>query len=251
MNCKVAGRLLDSYLDNELELSPGLELEEHLSLCPACSSLAQERQELRIFLRAIAPTGKAPPELRTKVLAALRREETKQTFGFLRQPWVYAAAMFVVSLSLALNILFPDRGKEVSRQAVLSHSRSISADHLVDVASANPEVVKSWLTARLDFSPPVVAFPASGYSLLGGRLDVIHNRSVATVVYKNHRDVISLFCWPPKNALLPESDHFIRGYHVCTWSSAECNYILVSKLIGGEIDEFVELFRDQVQPGTY
>jgi anti-sigma factor RsiW len=251
MNCKVAGRLLDSYLDNELEPGPGLELEEHLSLCPACSSLAQERQELRILLIAIAPTAKAPSELKTKVQAALRREEAMRRFEFLRRPWVYAAAMLVLSLFMALNIVFPDIGKEVSHQAVLSHSQSIAADHLVDVASANPEVVKSWLTARLDFSPPVIAFPASGYSLLGGRIAVIHNRSVATVVYKNRTDVITLFCWPPKYELLPDSNHSIQGYHVCAWSSAECNYVLVSKLLGGEIDEFLELFKDRVQQGVY
>jgi hypothetical protein len=39
---------------------------------------------------------------------------------------------------------------------VLRHSGSISAEHLVDVVSANPQIVKSWLTAKLDFSPPVV-----------------------------------------------------------------------------------------------
>jgi mycothiol system anti-sigma-R factor len=251
MNCKEAGRLLDSYLDNELELSPRLELKQHLSLCPACWRLARERQELRNFVREIAPTDKAPPELRTKVLAALRREQAKQTFEFLRQPWIYAAALFVLSLSLSLNILFPNAGKEASRQAVVRHSHSISADHLVYVASANPQVVKSWLKAKLDFSPPVIAFPAPGYALLGGRVDVIQNHSVATVVYKNNRDVITLFCWPPTKDLLAQDDHFTEGYHVCAWSSAECNYILVSKLSGGEIDEYVDLFRDQVQPGAY
>jgi anti-sigma factor RsiW len=154
-------------------------------------------------------------------------------------------------LSLALNILFPDVGKEVSRQAVLRHSQSISADHLVDVASANPQVVKSWLTGKLDFSPPVVGSPASGYSLLGGRLDVIQNRSVATVVYKNDKDVVALFCWPPKKEHLLTGDYFVEGYHACTWSNAECNYILISKLSRRETDEFMDSFRDQVQAGAY
>jgi anti-sigma factor RsiW len=133
----------------------------------------------------------------------------------------------------------------------LRHSQSISADHLVDVASANPQVVKSWLTGKLDFSPPVVGSPASGYSLLGGRLDVIQNRSVATVVYKNDKDVVVLFCWPPKKEHLLTGDYFVEGYHACTWSNAECNYILISKLSRRETDEFVDSFRDQVQAGAY
>jgi len=251
MHCEEAGCFLDGYLDSELELSPRLEVEQHLSVCPSCWSLAQERQEFRFFFRASAPTHKAPPQLRTKVLVTVRREKAKQRFTLLRQPWVYAAAVFVLSLSLTLDILFPDVEKEISRQAVLLHSRSISADHLVEVASANPQVVKSWLTARLDFSSSVVDFSASGYSLLGGRVDVIQSRSVATVVYKNDKDVVTLFCWPPKKEQLPTGNHFIEGYHVCTWSNPECNYILISRLNDREIDEFVDLFRDHVQSGAY
>jgi len=251
MKCEEAGRFIDAYLDSELQLSQRLELEHHLSLCRSCSSLVQEGQAFRSFFRANAPKYKAPPQLRIKVLTTARREKAKLTFALLHQPWAYAAAVFVLSLSLALNILFPDVGKEVSRQAVLRHSRSISADHLVDVASADPQVVKSWLTAKLDFSPPVVSLPASGYSLIGGRLDVIQNRQVATVVYKNDKDVVTLFCWPPKKEHLWAGDHFIEGYHACTWSNAECNYILVSKLSGRETDEFVDSFRDHVQSGVY
>ena len=251
MKCEEAGRFLDAYLDNELELSRRIELERHLSLCLSCWSLVLERQKFRAFFRASAPKYKAPPQLRIKVLAAARQEKAKLTFALLRQPWAYAAAAFVLSLSLVLNFLFPDVGQEVSRQAVLRHSRSISADHLVDVASADPHVVKSWLTAKLDFSPPVVGLPASGYSLIGGRFDVIQNRRVATVVYKNDKEVVTLFCWPPKKEHLSAGDHFIEGYHACTWSNAECNYILVSKLGDRETDEFVDSFRDHVQSGVY
>lgn len=251
MKCEEAGRFLDAYLDSELELSRRRELEQHLKICPSCWSLVRERREFRFFFRASAPTYKAPPALRAKVLAMARREKPKLTFSLLPQPWVYAAAAFVLSLSLALNILFPDVGKEVSRQAVLRHSRSVSADHLVDIASANPQVVKSWLTARLDFSPPVVGFPASGYYLLGGRLDVVLNRPVATVVYKNDKEVVTLFCWPPKKEHLATGNHLIEGYHVCTWSNAECNYILISKLSDRETGEFVDSFRDHVQSGVY
>ena len=249
MNCEEAGRLLDTYLDSELEINSRFELEQHLNRCPSCSCLAQEEQEFRFFFRTSARTFEAPSQLRTKVLATVRREKAKPTYAFLRQPLVYAAAVFVLSLSLALNILFPDAGKEDSHQAVLRHSGSISAAHLVDVLSANPQVVKSWLTEKLDFSPPVIGFPSSEYSLLGGRVDVIHNRLVATVVYKSDKEVVSLFCWPTKKELLSQRDYFTGGYHVCTWSNAECNYILVSKLSDRKMDEFVDLFRDPVQSG--
>jgi predicted anti-sigma-YlaC factor YlaD len=119
MNCEETKRFLDAYLDRELDLCRYSELEEHLSLCPSCQSLAQELEEFRALLMAGAQTLKAPPQLRANVLAAVRREQAKHSFAFLRQPWVYAAAVVVLSLFLALNILLPDARGELSRHAVL------------------------------------------------------------------------------------------------------------------------------------
>ena len=50
MHCEEAGCFLDAYLDSELELSLRFEREQHLSLCPSCWYLAQERQEFPILL---------------------------------------------------------------------------------------------------------------------------------------------------------------------------------------------------------
>jgi anti-sigma factor RsiW len=251
MNCEEAKRLLDAYLDRELDLRRYLELEQHLSLCLSCQSLAQELEEFRLLFMASAQTFRAPPQLKANVLAAVRREQAKRSPEFLRQPWVYAAAVVVLSLFLALNILLPDAGGELSRQAVLRHSQSLAPDRPLDVASANPRVVKSWLTAKLDFAPPVVGSPASGYSLVGCRVDAIQNRSVAALIYKHDNDVVTLFCWPPKKEHLSKRDNIIKGYHVSTWSNAECNYILVSNLSDRKMDEFVDSFRVHVQSGAY
>jgi anti-sigma factor (TIGR02949 family) len=250
MNCEEAGRLLDSYLDGELERGLLHKLEQHLNRCSSCSCLAQEGRECQVFLKTSARTFKAPPQLRTNVLAAVRREKTKLTYAFLRQPLVYAAAVLVLSVSLTLNRVFPDLGNEDSRQALLRHTNSISADHLVDIVSPNPQVVKSWLTTKLDFPPPVISFPSSAYSLFGGRLDVIQNHSVATVVYKNDKNIVSLFCWPSKKEQLLERDFDSGGYHVSTWSNVECNYILISKVSDRRMNEFVDLFRDKVQSSS-
>jgi anti-sigma factor RsiW len=246
MDCEEVDGFIDVYLDGELDFGRRLALEQHLTLCPLCRSLVEERQEFRSFFAASVPRHNTSPELEAKVSAAVRRWQAKQKLSFLRRPWIYTIAAVVLSVSLGLKILFPNAERELSRQAVLSHSRSLSTLHLVDVASSNPAVIKSWLTARLDFAPPVVGSPASGYSLLGGRVDVIQNRSVATLVYKNEKDVVTLFCWPPKKEHLSNSDYFIDGYHVYTWSNAQCNYIFVSRLSDRAIDEFEDSFRARV-----
>jgi len=48
-----------------------------------------------------------------------------------------------------------------------------------------------------------------------------------------------------------ERDHLIEGYRVSTWSNAQCNYILVSKLSDHQMNEFVDSFRVHIQSGAY
>jgi anti-sigma factor RsiW len=251
MKCEEVHRFLDTYLDGELDSARQLELEQHLHTCPSCQSLGKERQEFRTFFAASVPRYTAPPQLAVKVLAAIRQEQVRPRVSLFWQPWVYAAAIVAVAVFLVLKILFPDTESEFSRQAVLRHSHSLSTQHLVDVASPNPAVVKPWLTTRLDFAPPVVGSPASGYSLLGGRLDTIQNRSVATMVYKHGSDILTLFCWPPKKEKLSESSRSMEGYKVYTWSTAKCNYVVVSKLSDQAMDEFADSFQAHIRSGEY
>jgi anti-sigma factor RsiW len=251
MKCEESHHFIDTYLDGELDFAQQVELEQHLASCPSCQSLLEERRAFRAFFVAAVNEYKAPAQLEAKVLAAVRREPAKERFSFFRQPWIYATAVVAISVCLALRILFPDAEKEFSREAVLLHSRSLSTSHLVDVASPNPVVVKPWLTARLDFAPPLVGSPAAGFSLVGGRVAEIENRSVAALVYKHDNDVVSLFCWPPDKEHLAASERSIDGYRVSTWSNGQCNYVLVSKLSDQAMHDFMDSFRVQIQSGAY
>jgi anti-sigma factor RsiW len=251
MKCEEIHHFIDTHLDGELDFARQVELEQHLANCPSCRSLLEERKAFRSFFVTAVCEYKAPPQLEAKVLAAMRRVPTKEKFSLWRQPWIFATAVVVLSVCLAVKILFPDAEKEFSRQAVVRHSRSLSTLHFVDVASPDPAVVKPWLTARLDFAPPLVGSPASGYSLVGGRVDEIENRSVAALVYKHNQDVVSLFCWPPDKEHLSTSERSIDGYRVSTWSNAQCNYILVSKLSDRAMHDFMDSFRVRIQSGTY
>src|ERR1700746_1630571 len=105
MNCDEAEGFLDAYLDGELELSEQLELEQHLSGCLECQAVLKERREFRAFFTAAAPSFKAPPELREKVLAitqeepALAKPKVRQ-FPLRRRPWLYAAALLALGFSI-------------------------------------------------------------------------------------------------------------------------------------------------------
>jgi Predicted transmembrane transcriptional regulator (anti-sigma factor) len=250
MNCEEANRLLDLYLDRELDPDQSLRLEGHLSGCPECRSLMEERREFQSFFRSNAPVHTAPPQLRTDVLAIVRRERLRSELRFLRQPWIYAAAALVVILA-TITILVPDNAKEVSGQAVARHTQSLSASRLVDIASSDEQVLQPWFAARLHFTPPLAGLQAPGYILTGGRTDVIQNRQVATLVYRHGENIVTLFCWPPNDGLLSKGDYLIRGYNVCTWGNTTCNYIVVSKLDKHELVAFVDSLRARAESGSY
>ena len=72
MECEDIHRLLDAYLDRELDRDDQLEAERHLILCTSCASLLQEYQEFRAVFRNAASGRKAPPQLKARILAAAR-----------------------------------------------------------------------------------------------------------------------------------------------------------------------------------
>jgi anti-sigma factor RsiW len=72
-------------------------------------------------------------------------------------------------------------------------------ENLLDIESNDPRTVQAWFASRLDFVPPVKDLSAEGFFLLGGRLNYIHNRPVAALVYRHDENIIDLFIWPGEN----------------------------------------------------
>jgi anti-sigma factor RsiW len=52
MNCALALRMLDGYIDDELDAVTAAEMVGHLSACPACAGLHGQRVAMRTALRA-------------------------------------------------------------------------------------------------------------------------------------------------------------------------------------------------------
>jgi anti-sigma factor RsiW len=248
MNCDEAERFLDAYLDGELELSQQLELEQHLSGCQECQAVLQERREFRALFNAAAPSYKAPPGLRDKVLAITREEPATvalqgRRFPVWRRPWLYVAALLAIGLPIAWMVFHENREHRFAREGVSDYLRALFVEHLCDVVSPDPKVVNSYLTAKLNFSPPVVDLASAGYQMRGGRTDIIQNRRVATLVYRRNKDIVNLFMWPATRHRFTGSDQVISGLRICTWNDANLNFIAVSTLSDADLDRFTDLFR--------
>jgi anti-sigma factor RsiW len=103
MNCDEVRRMLDAYLDGELDLTRQLDVETHLPGCATCRDAAEDITTFCSLVRSKAPVYKGPPELKAKIRAALRKK-SKPRCGWFSQfslPLAYAAAVLVLSFGLA------------------------------------------------------------------------------------------------------------------------------------------------------
>jgi len=248
MNCQQAKPLIDPYADGELEAAAILELEQHLQSCSGCALAWRNLQSLKKTLKQDALYFTAPAELRQRIKSELpspeRAVSPRSSWNW---NWLTTAMSGAFAVCLALLLVVtqtrPSSEKQLVQEIVSSHLRSLMASHLMDVASTDQHTVKPWFNGKVDFSPPVKDLAADGFPLIGGRIDYVGGRSVATLVFQRHKHIINLFVWPAKEAdSKAASASPSQGYHLIHWSEAGMVFWAVSDLNEKELMEFAQDF---------
>jgi anti-sigma factor (TIGR02949 family) len=250
MNCEEARKSLDAYVDGELELSLQLGIEMHLEECASCQDAAGRISKCGAIVRTNMQTYKAPPDLKGKIRTALRNEDEPH-FKWLAKRGrrlAYAALLLVLSCALAWSWFsrFPDKDKGLVAEAISNHSRSLMVSHLVDFASGDQHMVRPWFNGKLDYSPPVPDLTQTGYTLVGGRVDILEQRSVAAIVYQHGKQVINLFIWPAADRRIEMEVQSERGYHFCGWNKGRLNFFCISEISAAEVETFEDEVREHL-----
>jgi anti-sigma factor RsiW len=249
MDCAQFKQLLEAYIDDELELSRVLEVEAHLESCSKCKSLAEAAIEFRNSVRMNSPRHVAPPELRGKIRAALRRE-CRPDVSWIRRlvrPALYAAAAILVcALGLwAWRLISDRRDQQLVAEAVSDHRHSLLVDHMLDVASSDQSTIERWLIEKVGYSPRIVDLADTGYKLVGARMDTLENHRVAAIVYKLHDNFINVFVWPATNGAIDFEDQTFQGHNLCGWNTSGFNYLIVSELDQDDMEKFEDQLRER------
>jgi len=238
--------LLHAYVDGELDLANARETERHLQACADCRGIEKAIRELRSVLTSEATAYRAPAHLRRNVRAALRREtkSTRQTLS----PWLmFATGAAFAALILGFVLFQTTRTAQndaIVDQVVANHVRSLLAAQLVDVVSSNQHTVKPWFDGKIDFAPEVRDLSASGFPLVGGRLDYLDGKTVAALVYQRNKHPINLFITPVSASRTTSPTVTTRrGYNVLSWTNNGLKYWAVSDLNQAELREFTDLIR--------
>ncbi len=194
MRCEDALTQMSAAIDRELDPTRAVKLHDHLETCPACRAADEQMRVLSSSLRTSLthyemPAGMAARMRATALVSPTLVSSPVRRWAPRASKFAALAASWVLAAYVGMWVAQPHVSSD--DQLIAAHSRSLQADHLIDVASSDRHTVKPWFADKLTFSPPVVEI--DGYQLVGGRLDVLDGKPAAAIVYKRRLHTINLF----------------------------------------------------------
>src|SRR4029077_17453508 len=200
-------------------------------------------------LRRAMPTAQlrftAPMRLRRSIEGALPSAPLRVSNrrSVLKGFFMGTALSTALAASLVIAVIRTDQDQRVLGDVTSAHVRSLQGDHLTDVQTSDQHTVKPWFNGKVDIAPPVVDLTAQGFTLLGGRLDYIDGRAVASIVYRRRAHVINLVVIQEAGS----ADHgakleTMQGFNIQRWRAQGLEFFAISDINAEELQEFVNKF---------
>ena len=250
MNCNEAAPLLPTYSDGELDPMQSAAVEKHLLACVECAARRDEHAALGARIKRDVPYFAAPPSMRSRIDAVLAATPSTTRSRPIRDRWRWLGAgalagsmATVLAWFMGSAVLEWRDGTDLAAEAVADHVRATLSNHLTDVATSDRHTVKPWLSARLDYSPPVQDLSGEGFKLTGARVDYLDKRAVATLVYRYREHVVDVFVRPGTGGAARSSRppvSTVRGFNVVRASGAGMDWLAVSDTNAEALTAFVE-----------
>jgi len=247
MTCTQSKTLVAAHADGELDVLRGYAFSRHLRTCAECAAEHRGILALRARVRAQAPRYTVPDQLRARVLASVEgARDTRRPSPERGERWRWATAGAAAGV-LATLLVFAGGTTIVDRrareglavEAVAAHVRAQLDDRLIAIASSDQHTVKPWLSARLDYSPPVQDLPDAGFPLAGGRLDHLAGQPVAVLVYHYRLHTVDVFVRPAIGDVAL-SQRTLRGFNVVTETGSGMQWVAVSDASADVLGGLVE-----------
>ncbi|CAB3783532.1 hypothetical protein LMG28688_01666 [Paraburkholderia caffeinitolerans] len=130
-----------------------------------------------------------------------------------------ALALCAVTAGVILTLPRPVDDSPFVDELVSSHVRAQLSGRDIDVVSSDQHTVKPWFNGRIDYAPPVEDLTASGFPLVGGRLDYLGHRRVAVLTYHYRKHVIDVYVFPDSDQAIagPAREIGREGYSLQRW----------------------------------
>jgi anti-sigma factor RsiW len=243
--CEEMRLLVQADLDGELDAAASAALAAHLADCPGCATLRQELIGLSTRLREEIRPHAAPASLRRSLEARLipAVAAPPAPSGFRRRLLPFASFGTGAAIAACLALLLLPAGPDSDAELVADHIRALQPGHLTDVLSSDQHTVKPWFDGRIDYAPPVRDFAAQHFPLIGGRLDYVHDRPAAVLVYGRDKHLIDLYVWPDASPASGPATEARNGYNIIRWRDGGMAFTAVSDVEPAQLRDFSELWR--------
>ncbi|HTI47533.1 MAG TPA: zf-HC2 domain-containing protein [Casimicrobiaceae bacterium] len=242
MNCHEATTRVAAHADGELDGVQRRAVEKHLAACPSCAEAHQRILALRARLQSEVTYHKAPEALRARIAEQARpaRRAREPRWRWLSLGALAGCAATVLAFFVTTAMVEHRAVDDLAVEAVGAHVRATLSQHVIEVASSDQHTVKPWLSARLDYSPPVPRLDASGFVLTGGRLDYLDKQRVAVLVYRYRDHVIDVFVRPATARPPAMPLRTLRGFNIAHARGADMDWLAVSDVSADVLVPFVE-----------
>jgi len=230
-------RRLQAHADGELDPATAAEVERRLASETTLRARYESILSLRRLLRTL-PAEEVPlARLQRKIDTAIGGRAARS------QSWQAMAAVLLIGAVLGAAATATYQGlagdRNVANRVLTNHIRGLLAPQPFDVASSDRHAIKPWFTSRLPESPPIVDLGGAGFSLVGGRVDVLGELPVPTVVYRRGGHTVSLTALRGTPSVPAAS---IAGYNMLSWREGEFTYIAVADLPEADLEAFKQAF---------
>jgi anti-sigma factor RsiW len=237
-------QLIHAYVDGELDPANALAFAARIASDPMLAAECERIETFRRVVRERLPREIAPPGLRARIeaLTGLRRRSREFSWRALAASIAVTAIIVGSSTAFVLDSAQTDAVRDA---VVASHIRSLMAPQPFDVASSDRHTVKPWFNGKIAESPRVVDLAKQDFPLMGGRLDVVGQAAVPTLVYRHAKHLISVTAMPAATTRgSPPRLGELGGYNTAQWTDQGTTYWAVSDMEKPELKKFAELFCD-------
>jgi anti-sigma factor RsiW len=245
---------LTAAVDGELDAAHWLELERDMRADPALAAEYQAVASTREAIQRLAPREAAPRALVDRIAALAKPAPVRRPFWTGLRTFALAASVAAVAFGAGVALMglrTADAPDTTAQRLVADFARAQIAGEPFDVASTDRHTVKPWLASHATVSAEIVDLTQQGFTLEGGRIDVVDRIPAPTLVYRKREHLIAVTELPATMAGAHDGGgpiETIDGFHVARWSDANLSYVAVSDIDENELSAFAEAFRQAQKP---
>lgn len=266
MPCNKMTYKLEAFVDGECSADEEKMICDHLENCTTCR---QHVDRLRAVNERVS-TGlgevKAPDDLWQRIEARLPERPDEHLsptpdVWFRRPIWqmaVAASLMLMLALPAGLSWFWMNQDNSIIAAPIKDFSTYRDSGRSLDIASRDPDTIRSWFASRLTFEAPKLKAEVAGFDLVGGRLCWLLERRLSAFAYQRGDQSLALYVMTAHDITLPSStydpelgislsSHQVDGLRTMIWRMDELVYMVVSDIPKQDMSIFLAaLARSQI-----